>query len=65
MVSFQNQSIKSKLILQVHDELILNVYEEELETVSKFVKEAMKQAIDMHVSLDISMDTGHTWYEVK
>lgn len=57
--------LRSSLILQVHDELILNVYEEELETVSKFVEEAMKQAIDMHVSLDISMDTGHTWYEVK
>jgi DNA polymerase-1 len=57
--------LRSSLILQVHDELILNVYEEELETVSKFVEEAMKQAIEMHVSLDISMDTGHTWYEVK
>ena len=61
----KEHQLRSSLILQVHDELILNVYEEELETVSKFVEEAMKHAIEMHVSLDISMDTGHTWYEVK
>jgi DNA polymerase-1 len=57
--------LKSSLILQVHDELILNVYQNELEEVSKLVKDAMKHAIDMKVSLDISMDTGHSWYEVK
>jgi DNA polymerase I-like protein with 3'-5' exonuclease and polymerase domains len=41
------------------------VYQNELEEVSKLVEDAMKHAIDMKVSLDISMDTGHSWYEVK
>ena len=61
----KDANLKSALILQVHDELILNVYQDELEAVSKLVEDAMKHAIDMNVSLDISMDTGHSWYEVK
>jgi len=61
----KHAKLRSSLILQVHDELILNVYEDELDDVSKIVEDAMKHAIDMKVSLDISMDTGQSWYEVK
>ena len=61
----KQKQLKSSLVLQVHDELILNVYQDELEDVKVLVEDAMKHAINMQVSLDISMDTGHTWYEVK
>jgi DNA polymerase I len=61
----KKEALQSSLILQVHDELILNVYHDEIQKVSQLVEDAMQHAIKMQVSLDISMDTGHTWYEVK
>ncbi|MBN3490666.1 DNA polymerase I [Acholeplasma equirhinis] len=56
---------KSKLILQVHDELILDVVPEELEEMEKKVPEIMKTAFPLNVELSTSCDTGKTWYELK
>ncbi|HLT00123.1 MAG TPA: DNA polymerase I [Acholeplasma sp.] len=56
---------KSKLILQVHDELILDCVEDELEEMKQMVPEIMKTAYPLKVELSTSCDTGKNWYELK
>lgn len=58
-------NLKSKLILQVHDELILNVYKEELEKVKGIVKEEMENVLDLKVPLEVDISIGSNWYEAK
>jgi DNA polymerase I len=58
-------NFKSKMILQVHDELILHVDQNELEDVSLLVENKMKHAYPLDVALEVSMDHGTSWYEVK
>ncbi|MGL4740064.1 MAG: DNA polymerase I [Sarcina sp.] len=59
------KDLKSKLILQVHDELILNVYDDELEVVKNIVKEEMERVLELSVPLDVDINIGKTWYEAK
>lgn len=59
------EGLKSTLILQVHDELILNVKNDELEVVKKLVKEEMENAYELKVPLDVDMNIGYSWYEAK
>lgn len=61
----KEEGLKSTIILQVHDELILNVYKNELETVKKLVKEEMENAIELRVPLEVDINIGETWYEAK
>ncbi|MGL5574657.1 MAG: DNA polymerase I [Sarcina sp.] len=61
----EEKGLKSKLILQVHDELILNVYNDELEEVKALIKEEMENVVNISVPLDIDMNIGKTWYEAK
>ncbi|MCT4606661.1 MAG: DNA polymerase I [Marinisporobacter sp.] len=61
----KNKKLRSKLILQVHDELIIEVHKDELEEVRKILKEQMENAIDLKVSLKIDMHEGKSWYETK
>ena len=61
----REEKLKSKLILQVHDELILNVKPEEEEIVRKLVKDEMENAVKLHVSMEVDVNEGHTWYEAK
>ena len=55
--------IKSKIILQVHDELVLEAPIEEKEEASRILSEAMKGAADLAVSLEIGLETGNNWLE--
>lgn len=59
------KQLKSKLILQVHDELILNVKEDEFEEVKNLVIDEMENAVKLKVALDVDVNTGKTWYEAK
>ena len=61
----KKESLKSTLILQVHDELILNVKPEEEELVVNLVKEEMENAVKLHVPLEVDVNEGYTWYEAK
>lgn len=61
----EERDLKSKLVLQVHDELIIECIEEELEEVSKIVKDEMEHAVSMDVNLDVDLNTGDSWYETK
>ena len=57
--------MESRLILQVHDELLIETKEEELGRVSEILKEEMRGAASLAVPLEIDMHTGHNWYEAK
>lgn len=61
----EENSLKSKLILQVHDELIVETYDDEIEKVTKIVKEEMENAVQMDVHLDVDLNVGNSWYDVK
>ena len=56
---------KSKLLLQVHDEIILDVPLEELDEIKALVKQTMEEAIELAVPLKVDENTGKTWYEAK
>lgn len=61
----KDQKMKSRLVLQVHDELLIEAYEPELEEVQTILKEEMEHAADLKVPLEIDMHTGDSWYEAK
>ena len=61
----KENNMKSKLILQVHDELIVEAVDEELEMPEKIVREEMENAQSMDVKLDVDLNTGDSWYETK
>ncbi len=69
MVKLYNElcrrNLKSKIILQVHDEVILNVLEEELEEVKKIVRASMEGAASLKVPLKVEVETGKDWYSAK
>ena len=53
------------MILQVHDELIFDCIDEEIENVKKIVTETMEKAIELKVPLKVSADIGKTWLDTK
>lgn len=59
------EGLKSKLILQVHDELIVDTVCEEKEIIKKILVEEMEGAIKLSVSLTVSVGSGKTWFEAK
>jgi len=63
--TLKEQGLKTKLILQVHDELILNVPLEELEQVKPILKSCMEEAYALSVPLKVDMNTGDSWYDAK
>ncbi len=60
-----NENFKSKIILQVHDELIIESPEEESEEVKKLLKEEMENAVKLHVPLEVHIAVGKTWFDAK
>lgn len=60
-----NNNLKSKMILQVHDELIFDVLEEEKEQLTNIVKNAMENTVKLNVKLEASIDFGTAWYDTK
>ena len=57
--------MKSRLVLQVHDELLIEAYQPELEEVKAILREEMEQAVSLDVPLEVDMHTGENWYEAK
>ena len=51
--------------MQVHDELLIETYNEELEIVKKLLSEAMENVIKLDIPLDIDLNVGNSWYEAK
>ncbi|MGF7056527.1 DNA polymerase I [Brassicibacter mesophilus] len=69
MVSVYNElkkrGLKSKLILQVHDELIIEALKEEVEKIKELLSNLMENAIKLSVPLKVDMETGDSWYDTK
>ena len=63
--ALKEAGLKSKLILQVHDELLIETVKEEEEAVKKILSENMKSAAELSVALEIDLHTGSNWYEAK
>lgn len=61
----EREHLKSKLLLQVHDELLIEAAEEELEQVHQILEEEMHHAAELSVQLEIDMHDGGNWYEAK
>ena len=59
------EGLKSRLILQVHDELLVETAKEEVAQVSEILNEEMHHAAQLSVALEIDMHTGTNWYEAK
>ncbi len=59
------EGLRSKLILQVHDELLIETHREEIEAVSRILEEEMKGAAHLEVALEVDMHQGDNWYEAK
>lgn len=60
-----NEGLKSKLILQVHDELIVEAHKDEVDKVKQILSEEMQNAMELNVPLKVDMSTGHSWYDAK
>jgi len=60
---FEESNYKTKMLLQVHDELVFDVYKPELDTIKTLVKNEMENAFKIDVPLDVELDTGLNWLE--
>ncbi|MDY3122057.1 DNA polymerase I [Suipraeoptans intestinalis] len=61
----KEEGLRSRLVLQVHDELLIETKEEEVETVKRILEEEMGQAVSLRVPLEIDINVGDNWYEAK
>lgn len=59
------EKLQSRLILQVHDELLIETLKEEVEQVRQILTEEMQNAAELAVTLEIDLHTGENWYEAK
>ena len=60
-----SEGLKSRLVVQVHDELLIETYLEEKEQVEKLLSEEMVHAAELKVALEIDMHSGEDWYSAK
>ena len=61
----KEEGLKSRLVLQVHDELLIEAHESEVEKVKEILAYEMEHAAELLVPLDVDMHTGKNWYEAK
>ena len=63
--SFKKERFKSRLLLQIHDELIFEVYKPELEKTKVIIKDIMEHSIKLSVPIKVNLKTGNNWAEVS
>ena len=63
--ALKEEGLKSRLILQVHDELLIETVFEEEERVRRILEDNMRTAADLAVTLEVDLHTGSNWYEAK
>ena len=61
----KEKQMKSRLVLQVHDELLIEAHQDEVEQVKEILKYEMEHAASLLVPLDVDMHVGENWYEAK
>ena len=62
---FNKRNLKSKMLLQVHDELVFNVVNTELEEVKDIVRNIMENTYKLNVPLKVDIEVGSDWSEAK
>ena len=62
---FKKRGLKTKMLLQVHDELIFNVPNDELDEVKELVRDIMENTYPLRVPLKVEMEVGNNWSEAK
>ena len=60
---FDKLKLQSKMIMQVHDELVFDAYIEEIETIKPIIEQCMKNAIPLSVPIEVEISTGNNWLE--
>lgn len=63
--ALRKQGLSSRIVLQVHDELLIEAYEEEVDKVKELLVEEMKHAADLFVSLEVEANVGDSWFDAK
>lgn len=63
--ALRSRGLKSRIVIQVHDELLIETKKEEVEIVKQILKEEMEHAADLRVPLIADMSQGSSWYEAK
>lgn len=63
--AFKKENLKSRMILQVHDELVVDCKKDEFEKVTKILKEVMEHTCELRVPLKVDIEYGDNWYEAK
>ena len=61
--AIKEKNYKSRMIIQVHDELVFDVYKPELQAITEMVKDAMQNAVKLKIPLLVDLDTGNNWLE--
>ena len=61
----KENNLKSKMILQVHDEIIIDAVKEEVPKLKELVKDTMENVVKLSVPLKIEINTGINWYDAK
>ncbi|MDD4183099.1 MAG: DNA polymerase, partial [Candidatus Omnitrophica bacterium] len=62
---FRKNNLKSKLIMQIHDELVFDVFPDELDKVKEIVKRNMEQSVKLNVPIEVKIKTGKNWGQVQ
>lgn len=63
--ALKDEGLRSRIVLQIHDELIVEAYEEEADAVERILVREMENAADLKVHLDVEAKRGYSWYETK
>ncbi|MDD3304014.1 MAG: DNA polymerase I [Clostridia bacterium] len=61
----KDRNLKSKLIMQVHDELIIETHQDEIEVIKEIMKDSMENIVKLNVPLEVDLNIGKSWYEAK
>ncbi|MCI7481996.1 MAG: DNA polymerase, partial [Clostridium sp.] len=63
--SLKEQGLRARLILQIHDELIIDTPEEETERVKALLSDCMRNVVKLRVPLKADVECGHSWFDTK
>ena len=61
----KEKKLESTMLLQVHDELIFNIKNNEVDVMTKIVKETMENIYELSVPLEVDIEFGSNWYDAK
>ena len=59
------RNLKSRIVLQIHDELLIETAEDEIGAVKEILTDKMKHAADLKVSLEVDAEVGRSWFDAK